>query len=69
MKKIFTVSIIAFSLTVNYSFAQTMFQKTYGGTAIEYGQAAIQTSDGGYAVGGYTAAFGAGDYDFYLYQC
>lgn len=66
MKNITASLTIAFLLIANQLFSQTMFQKTYGGAAIEYGYAAIQTSDGGYAIAGHTQAFGAGDYDFYL---
>ena len=40
--------------------------KTIGGPAREEGHSLIQTSDGGYAIAGYTRSFGAGDYDVYL---
>ena len=38
--------------------------RTFGGTGSDYPCSIVQTSDGGYAVGGYTESFGAGDYDF-----
>jgi len=40
--------------------------KTIGGPASEIGNSLIQTSDGGYAIAGYTKSFGAGDWDFYV---
>jgi hypothetical protein len=40
--------------------------KTIGGPASEEGYSLIQTSDGGYAIAGYTNSFGAGDWDFYV---
>jgi len=41
--------------------------KTIGGGGSDYGFSLIQTSDGGYAIAGYTYSFGAGDYgDVYL---
>jgi hypothetical protein len=40
--------------------------KTIGGPESEEGNSLIQTSDGGYAIAGYTASFGAGGYDVYV---
>jgi predicted secreted protein len=40
--------------------------KTYGGTGDEFAPSVVQTIDGGYAMGGYTTSFGAGNQDFYL---
>jgi hypothetical protein len=43
-----------------------LWNKTYGGTQYNYLTSLIQTSDGGYALGGYTDCFGAGAHDFWL---
>jgi len=40
--------------------------KTIGGPERDGGFSLIQTSDGGYAITGYTKSFGAGDYDVYV---
>ncbi len=40
--------------------------KTIGGANNDYGQSIIQTTDGGFAIAGYTASFGAGSYDVYV---
>jgi len=42
------------------------FCKAIGGPYIEVGASLIQTSDGGYAIAGYTTSFGAGDCDVYV---
>jgi predicted secreted protein len=42
------------------------WSKTYGGTNANVAYALVQTSDGGYALAGYTNSFGAGGYDFWL---
>jgi hypothetical protein len=44
----------------------TLWTRTYGGTGFDYGQSITQTSDGGYALGGYTNSFSTGDYDVFL---
>jgi hypothetical protein len=46
--------------------AQTQFQRTLGGTGDDYAISIIQTTDGGYAMAGYTDSFGAGGDDFYI---
>ena len=39
---------------------------TYGGTGYDYAYALVQTSDGGYALAGFTGSFGGGNYDAWL---
>jgi hypothetical protein len=40
--------------------------KTIGGTGDDFGEHIVQTIDGGYAIGGQTNSFGAGDYDMII---
>ena len=42
------------------------WSKTYGGPGVEIAYSVVQTSDGGYALAGYTNSFGAGSYDFWF---
>ena len=42
------------------------WQKTYGGSDVDYAQSIQQTDDGGYIVAGSTRSFGAGDMDFWV---
>jgi hypothetical protein len=42
------------------------WNQTYGGLGDDYARSVVQTSDGGYALAGYTNSFGAGGSDFYL---
>ena len=42
------------------------WSKTVGGTQFDNAQSIIQTTDGGFAVAGYTESFGAGGYDMYI---
>jgi hypothetical protein len=42
------------------------WNKTYGEAASDAGYSVVQTSDGGYAVAGFTYSFGAGDADMWL---
>jgi len=42
------------------------WKKTYGGTSSETAFSLVGTSDGGYAITGYTFSFGAGESDFWL---
>ena len=42
------------------------WSQTYGGSGDEYAYSVVQTSDGGYALAGFTDSSGAGSFDFYL---
>jgi hypothetical protein len=42
------------------------WSQTYGGSGDDYGRAVAQTSDGGYALAGFTDSYGAGGFDFWL---
>ena len=44
----------------------TVWTRTYGGSAEDYGWSVQQTTDSGYVMAGYSASFGAGSLDFYL---
>jgi hypothetical protein len=44
----------------------TLWTRTYGGSHIDGGNSVQQTTDGGYAIAGWTASFGAGGLDAYL---
>jgi len=48
------------------SIGDMMWNKTYGGSGNDYGNTMVQTTDGGYALAGRTAAFGASNTDFLL---
>jgi hypothetical protein len=43
-----------------------LWNKTYGGTYSDWAWDLVETSDGGYAIAGYTASYGAGSFDFWL---
>jgi prepilin-type N-terminal cleavage/methylation domain-containing protein len=53
-------------LTKYSSDGSLSWSKTLGGGTTEYGKSLVQTSDGGYAVTGYTNSYGAGLYDLFL---
>ncbi len=42
------------------------WNQTYGGTGFDAACSLVVTSDGGYAIAGFTSSFGAGDNDFWL---
>ena len=48
------------------SAGNTLWNQTYGGPNSDAAYALVQTSDGRYVLGGYTASFGAGSGDFWL---
>ena len=43
-----------------------MWSKTYGGTDREYAYSLVATSDGGYALAGYTTPYSDDEADFWL---
>ncbi|MBI4932025.1 MAG: T9SS type A sorting domain-containing protein [Bacteroidetes bacterium] len=43
-----------------------IWEKNYGGAAIDYGWSVDICNDGGYIIGGFTSSYGAGDYDTYI---
>jgi subtilase family serine protease len=46
--------------------ATTGWSQTYGGSGDDEAYSLVQTSDGGYALAGFTASYGAGSYDAFL---
>ena len=46
--------------------SSVMWSKNYGGPKGEYARSLIVTSDGGYAIAGWTDSYGAGEEDFWL---
>ena len=54
----------------NYSISSepppTQWNKTYGGAGDDFACSVVETGDGGYALAGGTASFGAGSFDFWL---
>jgi predicted secreted protein len=48
------------------SVGNMQWNKTYGGTGTDRGWSIVETTDGGYAVGGWTTSFGAGGTDAWL---
>jgi predicted secreted protein len=55
-----------FYLVKTDSSGNMQWNMTYGGTENDHGTSMVQSSDGGYAVTGYTNSFGAGNTDFWL---
>lgn len=48
------------------AYGNLLWSQTFGGSGADYGYSIIQTSDGGYAVAGNTASFGASGTDCYF---
>jgi hypothetical protein len=70
-RKLFISSIVLFvllifSLVVLAEADSVMWYETYGGTRNDVASSLVETSDGGYAIIGYTESFGAIEYDFLL---
>jgi len=57
---------VDFWLVKTDSSGKMEWDKTYGGAGWEMASSLIATSDGGYALAGYTESFGAGGQDFWL---
>ena len=53
-------------LAANNSAPETEWEKTFGGSMIDFGEVVRQTTDGGYIIVGSTRSYGAGWYDVYL---
>ena len=67
---ILVISVLAFAFSsqtacVSGEFASG-WSKVYGGSSDDEAYSVVQTSDGGYAIAGYTESFGAGGSDFWL---
>jgi len=62
----FGAGMVDWWLVKTYANGTMEWNKTYGGTGVEESNQIIQTSDGGYAIAGWTGSFGAGNYDFWL---
>jgi hypothetical protein len=59
------VLLFAFSVTQAKADA-AMWTHTYGGANYDVGESVVETSDGGYAIAGYTASYGTGSDDVWL---
>jgi len=55
-----------FWLVKTDSVGNAQWNRTYGGTGLDLAYSMVQTSDGGYALAGYTNSSGAGNFDFWL---
>jgi hypothetical protein len=58
--------LLMFSLVIPVGASLTGWSQTYGGTENDGALSLLQTSDGGYAMAGFTRSFGAGMDDFWL---
>jgi len=55
-----------FWLVKTDNYGNMEWSRTYGGAGSDRAHSLVETSDGGYAIAGYTGSFGAGDSDFWL---
>ena len=56
----------AMTLPLTYTDPLKIWNKTYGGSQLDWGWGVQQTYDGGYLIAGETTSFGAGGYDAWL---
>jgi hypothetical protein len=66
MLAFFLVSVLFHSYPLVFALASEEWSKTYGGTGYDLAQSMVSTSDGGYAIAGFTNSFGAGRNDAWL---
>ena len=57
---------VDFWLVKTDSEGNMQWHQSYGGEGFDYAYSLIETSDGGFALAGYSNSFGAGENDFYL---
>jgi len=55
-----------FWLVKTDAYGNVEWNQTYGGASHDCAHSLVETSDGGYAIAGFTKSFGAGGYDFWL---
>jgi hypothetical protein len=60
------LSLFASTLSIQFVAAASEWSQTYGQSGDNEVFSIVQTSDGGYALGGFTNSSGAGSYDFWL---
>jgi Secretion system C-terminal sorting domain/Domain of unknown function (DUF5122) beta-propeller len=65
MKKLFFLLLITICI-MQFLNAQSQWQRTIGGTNHDQANCIIQTTDGGYAIAGYTFSYAAGYEDMYI---
>ena len=70
-KKLFLSSItifvlLSFPIINSVGASVEMWSQTYGAAFGDYARSLVETSDGGFAIGGHTNSFGAGDFDLWL---
>ncbi len=61
-----TVLFFLFSLVVSVEADSLMWSQTYGGGGGDWFGSVVETSDGGYALAGFTDSYGVGSYDVWL---
>ncbi len=66
LSAIILVILIIFSVAPLVEASPAMWSQTYGGSKYNDSNSLIETSDGGYAMAGFTDSFGAGNNDFWL---